>query len=107
MKHLDQKATYELRKDAEYSCEQILEAAPHKTAAVRPLSSNRTNHSSKTSKLCWALLEKQDELLSEVLQRTPPTHGHTSVGGPPWTYSSPLCRYEMPIGTGGERINLY
>ena len=31
---------------------------PHKIAAVRPLTSNLTNHSSKMRQICWALLEK-------------------------------------------------
>ena len=45
----------ELHKDAVCCFEQILVAAPYKTAAVWPLASHLTNYPSKT---CWALLEK-------------------------------------------------
>ena len=39
--------------------QQILEAAPHKRAAIQTLSSHLTDHLSKMNKTCWALLEKQ------------------------------------------------
>ena len=38
--------------------EQILEAAPHKTAAVQLLISHLTNHTNKMSKTCWVLQKK-------------------------------------------------
>ncbi len=41
--------------------EQILEAAPNKTAAVGPLASHLTNHTRKTIKKCWALIENQGQ----------------------------------------------
>ena len=49
---------WELYKGAVYGFEQILEAAPYKTAAIRSLTSHLTNHSCKTKKTCWALLKK-------------------------------------------------
>ena len=39
--------------------EQIMETAPHKTTAVRPLTSHLKTHSSKTNKTRRTLLEKQ------------------------------------------------
>ena len=38
---------------------QIMEATPHKTTAIRQLTSYLTNHSRKTKKTCRVLLEKQ------------------------------------------------
>ena len=49
-----------------FRAEQILEAAPHKTAAVRPYTSHLINYPSKLNKTCRALLEKQGR--SDVLQ---------------------------------------
>ena len=37
---------------------QIRVEAPHKPVAVRPLTSHRSDHPSKTSKTCWTQLEK-------------------------------------------------
>ena len=53
-----EKTRWELNKEAACCFEQILEAAPHKTAAVRPLTSHLTKHSNNTSKTCWVLLAK-------------------------------------------------
>ena len=44
MKCLEKKDRWELHKNATFCFEQILEAAPHKTAAVEPLTSHLTNH---------------------------------------------------------------
>ena len=54
-KTLTQKAIYKQHKDVVFCSEQILEAAPHKTAAVWLLNFHLINHPSKT---CWTLLEK-------------------------------------------------
>ena len=48
------KARRELRTNAMRCFEQSLEVVANKTAVVQPLA----NHPSKTSKICWALLEK-------------------------------------------------
>ena len=45
----------------------ILEAKFYKTATVWPHTAHLTNHSSKTIKTCWALLENKDKLISNVL----------------------------------------
>ena len=61
---------------------QILEAAPHKTAVVWPLSFHFTNYQSKTNKICWTLLKIS-------------LHGHTSVGKPSKTYI-----HQLSVDTG-------
>ena len=51
------KARWELLKDAAFCFEQILEAAPHKTAAVQSLISHLRHYRSKTNKY-WEQLGK-------------------------------------------------
>ena len=63
----EKKSRLEQHKNASCYFEQILEAAPHKTAAVRSLTSNLTIHSSKMIKKFSALLVNK-ELISRVLQ---------------------------------------
>ena len=75
---LEVKSKWKLRKDVACYFEQILEAAPYKTAVVQPFISYPANHQRKANKTCWAILKKEG-LISYVLQWTP-THGHTSVG---------------------------
>ena len=72
-------------KVVEYCFEQILEAAPHKTAAVRPLDSHFTNNPRKINKICWGLQGSRVELISNTLLWTI-THGHTCIGWPTRTY---------------------
>ena len=55
-----EKTSWELHNNATSYFEQILEATPHETTVVRPLTSHLKNHSSKINKICRALLEKQD-----------------------------------------------
>ena len=70
------KARRKLSKNARRCSEQILEATLHKTAAAGPLTSHLTNHTSKTKKACWPLLEKQGR-----------THKRRSEMDPyTWTY---------------------
>ena len=47
-----EKAKSKLYKNAAYCLEQILEAALHKTTAIRPLTFHLTNHPSKMHKTC-------------------------------------------------------
>ena len=54
-----EKARWELHKNAVSYLEQILEATPHETTAVLPLTSHLKNYSNKTNKTCGILLEKQ------------------------------------------------
>ena len=58
-KCLEKKALLELHKYNECCFEQILEAAPHKTASVRQLISHLTDHPSKANKTSLVLLEKK------------------------------------------------
>ena len=58
-KTLREKARWELDKNATNYFEQILEAIPHETTSVRPLTCNPQNQPSKTNKKSWTLLEKQ------------------------------------------------
>ena len=57
--HLDSNETFaekdrwELHKNTVCYSEQILEVAPYKTAAIRPLTSHLTNYLSKVNKSCW------------------------------------------------------
>ena len=94
--HLDfneipgEKARWEVHKNAACSFEQILEVAPYRTAAVWPLTSNLTNHPRKMSKTCWAMLERKDKLISNILLWTP-IQGHISVNQAAKTYIHQLC----------------
>ena len=58
-KWIGEKAGLELHKNVVCCLEQILEAAPHKTAALWSHAFYLTNHPSKISKICGVLLEKQ------------------------------------------------
>ena len=109
MHHLDgnkifaKKATWELYKNAMCYFEQILEATPHKTAAVWPLTSRLKNHPSKMKNM-W-------RSISDILPRAL-THGHASVGRPGRTCISSVwtldvlwrtCQEGWLIRTDGER----
>ena len=52
------KAIWEQYKNAVYCFEHTLEAAPHKTTAVRSLTSYLTDNSKKMSLTCWKSLKK-------------------------------------------------
>ena len=64
MHHMDtdktyrEKARWEQHKNTKSYREQILEATPHETTAVWPLTSHLRNHPSKMNKTCGAQLEK-------------------------------------------------
>ena len=53
-----EKTKWELHKNAMHCFEQ--------TTIQQPLTSNLTNHPSKTNKSCWTLLEKQDEFIKDI-----------------------------------------
>ena len=61
-KMYEEKARLELHKNTESCFEQILDAVPQKTAAVRPPVSHLTNRSSKTNKMCGTQLNKQGRI---------------------------------------------
>ena len=53
-----EKAWRQLYKNAASNIEQVLEAAPHKAAAVRPLTTHHENYSSETNQICGTRLKK-------------------------------------------------
>ena len=53
------KTRWELLKNATGYVEYILDASPHETIAIRPLTSHHKKYTSKTNKICRTLLEKQ------------------------------------------------
>ena len=52
-----EQALEEFHKNATSYIEQILEAAPHDSTAVQPLTSHHTDHPNKTNKTCRTMLE--------------------------------------------------
>ena len=95
------KARWELHKNTTSYLKQILEATPHETTAVLPLTSHLKNHPQ----------EVRTSDISDILLWTS-THGCTSVGQPARTYISSLwtvdvlrktCWEQWLIGTDGER----
>ena len=85
-----EEAGRQLHKNAASNLEQVLAAKPHKTLTVRPPASYHENYSSYTNQTRKTLLEKQDELISDVLLWTP-THAHAKAGRPARTYIQQLC----------------
>ena len=66
--------------------EQVMEAAPHKAAAVQPLTTHHENYP-RHAEHCW---RSRDKLISDVLQWTP-SHGRVKAGRPAQTYIQQLC----------------
>ena len=64
----EEKVRWELHKNATGCFEQVLEAAPYKTAVVRPLTSHLINHLSKMNKTFQALTHKQHFLIDSYTQ---------------------------------------
>ena len=81
----EKKLKWKLNKNAACYFEQILEATTHKTAAVRPLTSQLKNHPRRTRHKghCW---RSKDELISDILVWTP-RHGRATVDCPARIYS--------------------
>ena len=77
-----EKARWELHKNAMYNSEQILEATPHKTAAVQPLTSHFKNY----TRHVW---RSENKFISDILLWTP-THGHARIDRPARTYLQQL-----------------
>ena len=84
---LRKKAGWEVHEDAVSIFEQILEAAPHKTAAIQPFISYLIKYKSKTNKTCW---KSRNELISDILLWTT-MHEHISVGYLAKIYFHQLC----------------
>ena len=78
----------QLHKNAASNTEQVLEATPHKTAAIRP-------PTMKTIKVRWTrhaehCYRSKDELISDILPWTP-SHGRPKTRRPARTYIQQLC----------------
>ena len=69
--------------------EQVLETAPHITAAVRPLTTHHENYQSQTNQTCRHCWRSRDELISDVLLWIP-SHGRAKAGRPAQTYIQQL-----------------
>ena len=67
----------------------ILEATPHKAPTIRLPAFHHENYPSKTNQTCRTLLEKQGELISDVLLWTP-TYGRAKAGPPARIYIQQL-----------------
>ena len=67
--------------------EQVMEAAPHKAAAVQPPTTYHENYPSWTNKTCR---RSRDELISDVLLWTP-SRKRAKAGRPARTYIQQLC----------------
>ena len=81
-----------IHKNAVSNIEQVLEATPHKAAAIRPLTTitktikvRRTRHSGH----CW---RSRVELICDVFLWTP-SLGREKAGWPARTYIQQLCEY--------------
>ena len=93
--------------------EQILGAASHKTATVRPLTAHHANHQIKQTAYARYFWKSKDEFISIILQWITP-HGDTSIGWPTKTYIHQLsvdtgcCLKDLPreklIEMDGERV---
>ena len=94
MKLWGKKVKWELKRNIPYCFKQILEAAPHKIAATRWLTSHLTNHSNKMNMKSWSLLEKQVTLSCELLYMDTPVLADRQK------LTSALCGHLIPfIGT--------
>ena len=73
---LEEKARWELHKDATRCFEKILEVTPEKTASVRPLASHLTNYPSKTNKTGHEEFIRINSVCVYLLQ----SRGFTKIG---------------------------
>ena len=69
--------------------EQILKAAPHKTAAVWLFTSHQTKHPYTMNKTCWALLGNYGRTYKRRSLMN--SYGHTAADRPAGTYIHWLC----------------
>ena len=86
----EEKAWWQLHKNAVSNIEQVLEAASHKAAAIlapttitKTIKIRQTRHAGH----CW---RSRDELISDVLLWTP-SHGWAKTGWSARTYIQQLC----------------
>ena len=85
-----EEAGRKLHKNVESSIKQVLATTPHETPTIRTLAPHHKNYTSSTNQARRTLLEKQGQLISDVLLWTP-THRCARVGRPARTYIQQLC----------------
>ena len=90
-KKYGEKAWRQLHKNAVSNIEQVLEAASHKAAAARPLTTHHENYVRRIrhAGYCW---RRWDELISDTLLLTP-LHGRAKAWRPARIYIQQLCAY--------------
>ena len=82
------KAWRQLHKNAASNIEQVMEAAPHKAAAVRsPITKTIQGRRTRYAGHCR---RSRDEIISDILQWTS-SHGLAKTGRPARTYIQQLC----------------
>ena len=84
-----EKASRQIHKNAASKIEQVLEATPHKRAAIRPSTTHHENYQIRRSiyaRHCW---RSWDELISDVLLWIP-SHGRAKAKRPARTYIQQL-----------------
>ena len=77
-------------KNASSDTEQVLVAAPHQAAAVRPPTTHHKTIKVRRTRHVGHFLRSRDELISDVPLRTP-SHGRAKTERPARTYIQQLC----------------
>ena len=85
-----EKAWRQLHKNAARNFELVLEALPHKTAAVRPPTSHLENYQIRRTRHAWHSWKCRDELISDDLLLTP-SHGRAKAWQTSRIYIQQLC----------------
>ena len=89
-KEFGEKPWRQLQKNTASNIEQVLEATPHKAAAIRPLTSHHENCQVRRTRHARHCRRSRDELISDILLWTP-SHGRAKWGRPARTYLQHLC----------------
>ena len=84
------KAWRQLHKNAASNIEQVLEAAPHKAAAVRPPTTHHETIKVRRTRHAGHRRRSREELISDLLPWTP-SHGRVKSKRPARTYIQQLC----------------
>ena len=102
-----EKAWQQLQKKAASYIEQVLEATPHKTVAIRPPTTHPKTNKVRRSRHAGHRWRSKDEVICDILLWTP-LHGRAKAGCQARTYIEQLCadtgysRGDMP-GAMDER----
>ena len=95
---------YEFHKDAVCCFEQILEAAPYKTAVVRPFTFHLAKHPKEDKPAMLVFSEEARTNWWAILFTWNPTHGHTNVCRLTKAYVSSLRKVGAVWKTYQERL---